>query len=154
MELVLALSTTQHFCCCFVVKSLFNCSRLMFGWCIFGAHHRRLISGVALNSIPFFIFWSHSSHLPRDWWKREEHFHQTDEDHSWQRVQWSWEERFHSAGVSEHLHSHPGSDPSHEDSTDWLHRWPEHSEKIMCFKHDKIDFFSLHWLVNKTLQPY
>lgn len=115
-------------------------------WCweglFLGPRHRCLISGIAMNSLPFFIFWSHSSHLPRDRWKWEEHFHQTDEDHSRQRVQWSWQDRFHSAGVSEHRHSHPGSDRGHEDSTDRLHRRPEHSEgndvlfnktKLMCF---------------------
>lgn len=115
-------------------------------------------SFIALISFHFLILQSYSSHLPRDGWKWEEHFHQTDEDHPWPRIHRGWQEGFHSAGVSEHCHGHPGADSRHEDAEHRVHRRPEHCEKLytlwkIFFKNADFQYrCSLKFSVTKPLE--
>ena len=79
--------------------------------------------------------WAVSMHLCclfRNWWKREEHFHQADEDHPRPWVLWRGQERLHQAGLPEHLHGHAGHDPGHEHVTDPLQVWKEQGRPDCC----------------------
>lgn len=52
----------------------------------------------------------------RHWGKWEEHIHQTDEDYPRHWLLRRGQKGFHQTGLSEHLHSHAGNDPSHGDA--------------------------------------
>lgn len=71
--------------------------------------------------------------LGRNWRKREKHFHQADEDHPWPRILGRGQERLHSAGLPEHLHSHASYDPGHEHVTDPLQVWKQQGRPDHCF---------------------
>lgn len=87
--------------------------------------------------------------VARNWWKWEEHFHQTDEDHPRPWILWGGQERLHRTDLWEHIHSNADHDPSHEHITDLLQVYAQPGRPDSFFF---LSFFLLRFIVASVRQ--
>ena len=81
----------------------------------------------------------------RHWGKWEKHVHQTDEDHPRRRLHRRGQKGLHQTGLSEHLHSHAGNDPSHGNAQDPLQIWAQQG-KLDSVLHKHLSW-NKDWLI-------